>query len=323
MKLILRHFLGIAAGMVLVTGALAADLTKLESLTPAQAESIAQHVGRTSLDGLKVLPVEIATILARHEGPLSLDGLTQLSPDAAAALAAHKPVPNFGRFDLSLNGLKSVSPATAEALATHRGILALYSLETLDSLPLAKKLAGQSGELRLGLTSLSPVIATELAKNEGVFEDRSRPGVVERRGDLAPSILRLDDLAALSPQAAEALSAHQGILVLNGLTSLDPKAAAALARRKGGRMSSSRLGVTLVMNRLPTLSPECATALAAFPGELVLNSITEISPETAAALAKHKGRLYLMGLKTINSEVLRALQAHPNLRLARGIEIQK
>jgi hypothetical protein len=69
----------------------------------------------------------------------------------------------FGYADLRLNGLKTISPEAAEALAAHQGKVLLYSLEKLDSIPLAQKLARQWGELRLGLTELSAPIAAEPA----------------------------------------------------------------------------------------------------------------------------------------------------------------
>jgi hypothetical protein len=294
------------------------DARKLESLTVEQARELVAKkqpplVDSTgswlSLDGLKTLSPEVAAVLVEPAEQLSLDGLTELSPETAAVLAKHKPVGGFGYADLRLNGLKTISPAAAEALAAHQGMILLSSLEKLNSMPLAKKLAAQWGELRLGITELSPEIAAELAKNAGVAEDKTRPGVIHRRADRAPSVLRLDNLRSLSSETAEALSKHSGVLVLNGLVSLDPTVATSLAKRSG----------TLVLNGLPSLSTEAAAALAEFPGELVLKAITEISPETAAALAKHKGRLHLTGLNAISPETRAALQGHANLLLPRQV----
>ena len=294
------------------------DTRKLESLTVEQARELVAKkqpllLDSTgwwmSLDGLKTLSPEVAAVLVEPAGKLSLDGLTELSPETAAVLAKHKPVGEFGSADLRLNGLKTISPAAAEALAAHQGMILLHSLEKLDSLPLAKKLAAQWGELRLGITELSPEIAAELAKNAGVAEDKTRPGVIHRRADRAPSVLRLDNLRSLSPETAEALSKHSGVLVLNGLVSLDPPVATSLAKRTG----------TLVLNGLPSLSTEAAAAIAEFPGELVLKAITELPPDAAAALSKHKGRLHLTGLTAISPETRAALQSHANVLLPRSL----
>jgi len=184
----------------------------------------------------------------------------------------------------------------------------LDSLERLDSLPLAQKLAQQKGELRLGLRELSPAIATELAKHRG-FDSNNSKSNPRGRVDGAASVLRFDNIESLSPETAEALAAHEGVLVLNGLVSLDPAVAASLAKRTGS--SKTKRTGTLVLNGLPEISTEAAAALAAFTGEIVLKAITELSPETAAALAKHKGRLHLTGLVRTGPETLVALKSHP------------
>ncbi len=269
--------------------------------------------GWAALDALNTISPEIAEALVKAAVPLSLNGLTDLSPEVAVVLAQHKPVPQFGHADLRLNGLKKLSPKAAEALATHQGKVLLYSLETLDSVPLAQKLAQQWGELRLGVSTLSPPIAAELAKHRGNEEDKTRPGVIARRMDGAASVLRIDNIASLSPETAEALAAHEGVLVLNDLTSLPPAVAASLTKRVGN--SKAKRTGTLVLNGLETLSTESATALAAFTGELVLKAIPELTPETAAALAKHKGRLHLTGLIKLTPETHAALKTHPNLLL--------
>jgi hypothetical protein len=282
-----------------------------------------------TLDALTTLTPEVAEALVKHEGPLSLNGLTELSPEVAAALAKHAPSKSFGYADLRLNGLKSISPQAAEALAAHQGKVLLYSLEKLDSIPLAQKLARQWGELRLGITELSPAIAAELAKHRGTEEDKTRPGVIFRRQDGAASVLRIDNITSLSPETAEALAAHEGVLVLNDLTSLPPAVAASLAKRvgnsnpvrsNGSSLTAKRTG-TLVLNGLETLSTESSVALAAFTGELVLKALTELTPDTAAALAKHPGRLHLTGLTKLSPETNTALQAHKNLLLPRPLPL--
>jgi hypothetical protein len=312
----------IAIGASLPLLAFAQDSSKLTALTVEQARAVMEKKPATlySIDGafanfdaLTTLTPEVAEVLVKHEGSLSFNSLTNLTPETAAVLAKHAPVKQFGYADLRLNGLKTLSPKTAEALAAHQGKVLLYSLEKLDSVPLAQKLARQWGEVRLGLRDLSPPIAAELAKHRGNEEDKTRPGVIFRRQDGAASVLRLDNIASLSPETAEALAAHEGVLVLNDLTSLPPAVAASLAKRVGN--SKTKRTGTLVLNGLETLSTESATALAAFTGELVLKALTELTPDTAAALAKHPGRLHLTGLVKLSPETRAALQGHANLLL--------
>lgn len=273
-----------------------------------------------SLDALTSLSPEVAEVIVKPERALSLNGLTDLSPELAAVLAKHPPSKTFASADLRLHGIKSLTPQAAEALAAHQGKILFHHLEVLDSVPLAQKIARQWGEIRLGLKTLTPEIAAELSKHRGDEEDRTRPGVVFRRNDGAASVLRLDELESLSLGTAEALAAHEGVLVLNGLTSLPPDVAAALAKRTGNS-KTMRPGI-LVLNGLGSLSTESAAALAAFSGELVLKALAKITPETAAALARHKGRLHLTGLTEMSAAVYESLQAHPNILLPRPVPLE-
>ena len=325
MNMIVSHrlyFFAVIAACALASLALAQDSGKLTSLTEEQARAVMAKKPNTvfsldgsfaSFDALTTLTPEVAEMVVKYEGALSFNGLTELSVETAAALAKHAPSKSFGSADLRFNGLKTISPKAAEALATHQGKVLLHSLEKLDYIPLTQKLARQWGELRLGLTELSPSISAELAKHRGNEEDKTRPGVIFRRQDGAASVLRLDNIASLSAETAEALAAHEGVLVLNGLTVLPPAVATSLAKRIGN--SKTKRTGTLVLNGLATLSTESATALAGFTGELVLKAITELPPDTAAALAKHKGRLHLTGLVKLTPETRTALLAHANLLL--------
>jgi hypothetical protein len=314
----------IAIGASLPLLALAQDSSKLTSLTVEQARALMAKKpaivysidgGFANFDALTTLTPEVAEVLVKHEGALSFNGLTELSPEVAAVLANHAPSKSFGHADLRLNSLKTLSPKAAEALAAHPGKVLLYSLENLDSIPLAQKLARQWGEVRLGVTELSPPIAAELAKHRGNEENKTRPGVIARRADGAASVLRIDNLTSISPETAEALAAHEGVLVLNDLTSLPPAVAASLAKRVGN--SKTKRNGTLVLNGLESLSTESAAALSAFTGELVLKGLTELPPDTAAALAKHPGRLHLTGLTKLSPETHATLQTHKNVLLPR------
>lgn len=292
-----------SAGQVVKASMTAAEIRELLASPPALKHDL--HGVWLPLDTLTKLSPEAAEAISEFSGGVSLNGLRTLDAETAAALARHQPITSFGRADLRLNGLRALPADAAEALAEHTGTVLLHGLESLTSVTLAKKLAGQWGELRLGLTELTPEVAAILATNRGVAEDQTRPGVTFRRADRAASVLRLDGLRSLSPATAEALVAHQGVLVLNGLTSLEPPAATALAKRSG----------TLVLNGLSSISTETAVALAAFPGELVLKGVTKLHPDAAAALARHAGRLHLTGLRDVPDNVRTVLEQHPRVRL--------
>lgn len=291
----------------------APDPSKLVELTVEQAGVLVAKKGRLNLPGLTALSAEAAAVLARHEGELDLSGLAELSREAAAELSKHAAVPWHARPDLYLDGIRHLSVEAAEALAAHKGCVSLHGLESLNSLPLAKKIAAQWGEVRLAVTTLTPEVAAELARSRGVSEDRSRPGVVIRRGDKSASILRFDRLTSLSKEVAQVLAGADGVLVLNGLESLEADIAEQLALRKG----------TLVLNGIKELSVETATALSVFPGELVLKALQSLPPGGAAALAGHKGRLYLTGLTSLSEADRQILGKHPNLFLPREISFSQ
>ena len=97
---------------------------------------------------------------------------------------------------VDLRGLESLSDAAANSLSKHTGELYLDELKSLSDSPghvaLARKLASQKGELRLGLKSPSDAAAEALSKH---------------RGDLY-----FWHLESLSDAAAKALSKHKGNL---------------------------------------------------------------------------------------------------------------
>ncbi len=175
----------------------------------------------------------------------------------------------------------------------------------------AKRLAhDKSGRILLdGLTSLSPEVATELARYEGwlslsgltAISDEAAAALGQHKG-----ALHLNGLTSISEASAAALAAHRGELSLNGLTAISDEAAAGLARHTGGR---------LFLKGLTTLSPAAARALSQRNGggpiyQLHLDGLTTLSPQAAAALAEMSGHNWngrLPGFKTVSDDVARAL----------------
>jgi len=175
----------------------------------------------------------------------------------------------------------------------------------------AKTLArDKSGRLLLnGLTSLSPEVATELARQEGWLSLNGLSGLSDEAAEALgqhKGYLHLDGLKTISDPAAQSLARHNGELSLNGLTSISDEAGKALGQHRGGRLS---------LKGLTTLSGEVAKAFAQRKGggptyQTVLSGLTALSAEAAMALAPshpHNWRGDLPGFKTIPIDVARAL----------------
>ncbi len=232
-------------------------------------------IGGRGLAGIAPpLTPALARELARYRGRLSIAGLRgELSPEAAAALQAYRG-PSI---DLSGPAIDRLSPETAAELAKIPVKLDL-PLRVLDSVPLAKKLAGQSSLSLNDLTVLSDEAAQALARHE--------------------RDLSLNGLTTLSAEAAKALSQHQALgLRLNGLTTLSEEVAKALAQSKG----------FLSLNGLTKLPDDAAQALAQYQGSLSLNGLTTLSADTAQSLGQHQGDLSLAGLTRLSAEAAKAL----------------
>ena len=110
-------------------------LHSVTAVAPEAAEAIAGVPGNLVLSGLvKLDSVPLARKLAQRPAALSLPYLKEIGPEVAAALAANSR-------GLTLAALTNVSLEVQEALATTAASLTLPNLESLDSLPLTRKLA--------------------------------------------------------------------------------------------------------------------------------------------------------------------------------------
>jgi hypothetical protein len=239
-------------------GELPADTSLIESLTPNQAEALAQRDRDLDLDGLTEMSAETAQRLAQHKGNLYLNGLTTLSEEVARALAEHEGA-------LLLDGLTTLSDETAKALSKYKGFLHLSGVTTLSDEAIVFLAQSNCRFLGLsGLTAISDEVAGALARHEGG--------------------LSLSGLATISDNAAHSLGQHSGVLNLNGLTTLSDEAARSLGQHSG----------VLNLKGLETLSGDAATALARHTGDFSLGGLKMLSPEVAKALAaaeKWDGRL--------------------------------
>ncbi|WP_197442458.1 DUF1588 domain-containing protein [Lignipirellula cremea] len=181
----------------------------------------------------------------------------------------------------------------------------------------------KSGRLLLdGLKSLSPEVATELARHEGWL---SLNGLTTISDEAAAALaqhkraLHLNGLTKISDATAVALASHRSELSLNGLTAISDEAAKALARHTGGR---------LFLNGLTMLSGEAGKALAKRNGggpsfAVSLEGLTSLSHEAAAALADSHGHNWqgrLPAFKTVSVEVAQAFAKEgANIRSMPGL----
>lgn len=258
-------------------------------LSPEAAEAIATLPGQLFLTGLAELDsVPLAEKLAAQPGALSFPYLKTISPEVAAALAKNQR-------SLTLAGLADVSVEVQEKLAQAVGGLSLPNLMSLDSMPLANKLAS-SVVLLPKIQNLSPqqVEALLRAKFQGSFFG----GVYLPLGAVTPEVANVlaanrdaanltlvgDD--SLPDSVLRTLLGSQLRLTLQDFEQLDEDKIRIVAEELVDRpLRPGVLGSASL--RLPNLKRLDSALLAetlgkangfSFPG------VTEISPEAAAAL---------------------------------------
>jgi hypothetical protein len=303
------------------------NLPGLKSLPPRAAQAFARYRGSVLLQGLTTLPADSAELLAeKKEGGLLVDGFTTLDPRAAAALAR---CPNWNG---ELKSLKTLTPETAEALASRRDGLTL-GVNTLEPAA-AQALAKHEGRVSIpGLAILTPEAAEALAACRG-WDGQARrlhplttdvaAALAKRPGPLSfKTVLSADAATALAAHAgdlslsfsetnpltaevANALSGHRGRLVLEAIPSLTPEIARSLLTLRGD--------LTL---RGCDLTPDAADVIASFPQRLRLEFMgKQLSPAAAQALAAFKGqKLTLDSLGTPEDAVIEALAANDRVAL--------
>lgn len=208
----------------------------------------------------KLHPETAAFLGARIQGGLVLS-VGKLGPDAAAALAKISGV-------LEFDGLETLPEAVAASLATHVGDLAFPSLRSISQ-GAAAALEKHAGRLTLGEDdefTVDAAVARYLARHAGLVS--------------LPATRRLD------AQAASMLATQEHGVELPLINEFpDGPSGIALCERL-----AAGPGRTLIFYDLQTLSAECASALAAFPGDLTIYA-KAWSDEALIALARHQGNL--------------------------------
>lgn len=288
----------------------AIELPAVRSLTPAAAEAAATCTTMLVLPGLSELSVETAAALARHEGA-----------------------------GLVLGGLRRLEPAVAEALAgypLHQNLL-LPDLETLDSIPLARRLAAQEVVFLPSVPRLTADVAA-------AFEGESLcmlvlTGLIDLPEEIAARLttagfhgITLGCGGSLAPAAARALASHPGPLVFTGTQGLAVAAAAALDAHAGdivirhvARLPAAVAAALpgddhlLVLPAVRELDAAAAADLAV-AGPLSLPTLRRLDEPAAAALAGHAHLLQLDGLRDLAAPAAKALGRHRGDLMLGGLE---
>lgn len=296
-------------------------LPSVTELSP-KAAAACRHFGETSwgaaleFPGVTELTPEAARALAPCQALLVFPRLQKLSAETARGLAQHEGM------GLVLGGLTSLDADTAAALAkvkSERGLL-LPDLITLDSVPLANRLALQDHAFLPAVKRLSPEIAKALRGNDG--GELSLPSLEEIPTDVATQLvgagyfwLALGGAPTLAPECAAILAAHPGQLAFTGP---DPFSAAAAAKLVGHPHA-------IILPHVAALPADVARALAPHEGPLMLGSVTHLTVDDAAALAEHRGPLLLPAIARLTLAVAAVLAPRIGsieLPLLKGIDAE-
>jgi hypothetical protein len=289
------------------------DVTVLTPRTAAALAAFGEHTwgAAVELPGVGVVAPDAAAALSKCTALIALPHLRELSADTARALAAHEGI------GLVIGGLATLPPDVAAALAKTRSMqgLLLPNLETLDSEPLARRLARQDNVFLPRVTTASVPIAKALRGNEG--GELALPNLAEIPPELAREFvgagyywLTLGGADTLSPEAAAILAGHNGQLTLTGRLPFSAATAAKLAAHEG----------LLSLPNLPEVPVDVARALEDHEGSLELGGVSRLTAESAAALAPHAGGLFLPAVDAITPEVAAALAPRIDTVLLTGIK---
>lgn len=266
----------------------AVEFPSIVTISPAAAAAVAACPALLVFPNLERLSAEAAQALARHEGVgLVLGGLTTLPDDVAGALAEARSI---------------------------QGLL-LPDLESLDSPPLAGRLARQDHTFLPRVATLALPVAEALRGNEG--GELALPGLAGIPPELAGQVvaagyywLTLGGGDSLAPEAAAILAGHVGQLTFTGDLPCSAAAAAKLAAHDG----------LLSFPHVAELPVDVARALAPHAGGLLLGGVTSLTPEVAAALAAHAGGVHLPGVRTLTPDVAAALAPRTDALVLSGLE---
>ncbi|MFA6296034.1 MAG: hypothetical protein WC663_01655 [Patescibacteria group bacterium] len=248
----------------------------LTFLTPDVAKRLVERMKPNQnsllyLDSLKSISTKVAQELIKHEGPLYLDGVEEMSLDVLKSLCQKEH-----KTGLSL-GLKSISKEQAEVIKNYKGPISLTKLTEMDSASAHELGELQGYSLRLGLESLPPDVAQELANF---------------KSDESNSYKKLSfiSLQYISPESAQKFDSYVQELNFVTMEKID------LETAKGFRNFSG----TLEFGDFIEFDDETAKALSESDADLGLNILKEISLQALRYFASRQKKVYLTGLEAEN-----------------------
>ena len=205
----------------------------------------------------------------------------------------------------------STASSVAEADADVAVAQAATTMESSDS---------SEGDLPPGWVKPEKTPAWEEAK---AIDAATAARAVEAANDIytPPQELRFERLEQLTPEVARIVSRCRYSLAFPKLTKLSPEAAVALSEHQGGLSETGLDSDFLELTGLQDLPAEVAAALASRQsGALWVGSmrkpLPELTTEAAQELARYQGRAMWICVKELSPSAREALQAYPGkLRL--------
>ncbi len=265
----------------------------LEDFPPETARLLLQRRWMSlSFPALQDYSVETVRLMAQQTGQSLTLGVTTLPPELAAAIANLPPNPLGNDRWLMFPFLADLSPESARVLVKtlNRGVQQVGTIRITKTPQLF--LGGQFGTAATGLSKLTPDLAIELAKYEG--------------------ILAISGLRELTPKSAARLSTFPGpYLRLSGPAThkLIPETAAALAKIPG----------RLLIEELKVIDsiPLCDKNTRDFGW--YWNRAETVAPNTVNALIQFKQWFNLDGLTVLESPALAKRLIEPPLTGGRNL----
>lgn len=292
----------------------------LEELSPEAARLLLQKSWLSiSLPSLRDVSPETLRLMARQTFRLNV-GIPALPAELADAFAGTPTDTNMGGGFILFPNVTDISPEAARILvrSLNRGVQDLGYTRLSNSPKLY--FGGDFGYPSSGFPTLSPELAVELAKYEGILAIQGLGELPDDSADALASfpgpylILSGPATEKLSPKAAASLAKVPGNLLLEQLRDLD---SVPLAQRFARQISWT-------LSRLQTVSKEAAPALVEYKQFFNVRDLTVLdSPEMARRFAEGLtggDSIVLPALSTLSSEAAEIL-ASSSKRLHLGLTV--
>lgn len=287
------------------------NFPSLEELSPETARLLLKKRWLSiSFPSLQDVSLETIRLMARQTFRLNV-GIPALPAEFADAFAGTPTDTNMGGGFILFPNVTDLSPEAARILVTslNRGVKDIGNNIRISNSP-KLYFGGDFGFASSGFSRLSPEVAVELAKYEGLLAIQGLDALPDESAAALESFpgphLLLSGPATqkLTPKAAESLAKVSGTLLLEQLRDLD---SVTLAQRFARQ-------INWTLSRLETVSKQAAPALSQYKQFLYLRALTVLdSPELARRLVADgsSGGITLPALITLTPETAEILAAGP------------